>query len=116
VRARAPRRSARRSEPDPAPPADPADAFGTPAAAAPTVEGIPPAADPDDAVPPVTELAGSGLDAESTAFVDPTMIEPPYVPEAADPVTEADPFLAPPRSPFEGYAEHPSDTPLAFDH
>jgi hypothetical protein len=115
VRARAPRRSARRSEPDPAPPADPADAFGTPAAAAPTVEGIPPAADPDDAVPPVTELAGSGLDAESTAFVDPTMIEPPYVPEAADPVTEADPFLAPLDPPSRATPNTPP-TLLAFDH
>jgi hypothetical protein len=104
------------SEPEPGPPADPADAFGTPADVPTTVEGIPPAADPDDAFLPVGELAESGPDAESTAFVDPTTIEPPYIPETADPVTEADPFLAPVDPPFEGYAEHPSDAPLTFDH
>lgn len=116
MRARAPRRSARRSEPDPAPPADPAEAFGTPADAPTTVEGIPPAADPDDAFLPVTELDESELDAESTAFVDPTTIEPVYPPDAADPVTEADPFLATIEPPFEGYDEHPSDTSLTFEH
>jgi hypothetical protein len=112
-------------EPDPPPPADLGDAFGTPAHAPAAVEGIPPAADPDDALLPVTELAESDPEAESTALVD-TVTEPPDIPEtdvpeplvteATGPVSEADPVLATVDPPFEGYGEHPSDASLSFEH
>lgn len=103
-------------EPDPAPPADLADAFGTPADAPTAVEGVTPAADPDDAFLPVAELAESGIDAESTAFVDPTMVDEPFVPWGAHPVEDADPVLADPDPPFAGYDDHPSDANLTFEH
>jgi hypothetical protein len=73
-------------------------------------------ADPGDAFLPVAELAESGIEAESTAFVDPSMVDAPFVPWGAHPVEGADPVLADPDPPFAGYDEHPSDTDLAFEH
>jgi hypothetical protein len=75
-------------------------------------------ASPDDAFLPVAELAElaeSGLEAESAAFVDPSMVDAPVVPWGAGPVSEPDPVLADPDPPFAGYDEHPSDAGT-FEH
>jgi hypothetical protein len=103
-------------EPDPPPAADVGDAFGAPADAPAAVEGIEPAADPDDALLPTDELGETGFDADPVALTEPVMVDVPYVPEAVDPVTEADPVLADPDPPFDGYGEPPSDADLAFEH